>query len=335
MKIAIISNTETGMFVAGKLFAASLDVTLFDITPARKQSSTINTDIKSSIQLPEVNWQLIEDFKQIYDYIFLFSNNKLNSTIIPIIKDKIKRDCVIISFQNQLSDDSLKRELAPNLVLTGATNFQISINPLNKIVLTTDHTEFLLHAFDLSSTSAAFSEDMLEAKNILDYVGQTFIVKKSINIRWSQALFSISIDRLSSALNCCYGDIMYHDIALQTSIHLADEVARTAKKQQIKLANSYSTRFNDLIIDSDSKFKELITSFKAMIQINHKSRSTFKYTEQNEIDYIDEIIHYAKINDQPTPYLELLRDCLHYQKSAEFHENIQKFAPLIEGRAVI
>lgn len=336
MKIAVIGANEAGILVAAKLQSANLDVALFKVHPEtslQQLNDRVELYGMDSLQPSSIKLQTIEESKQLYDFIFLFSKPHFNNSLLPTIKKNLKKSTIIVSFQESLNDDVLTKILSPNLVITGVTHFQSFFKSNDKLMLTTDFKEFINHAFDLSYTDESILEDLFEVKTILDYVGQTKIISDHKNIRWTNALFLIAIDRLASALNCRYGDIHYHQTALSTSVHLADEITRTARKQQITLANSYSFDFNEFIIDSDVKYEQLMPNIKSIIQIHSMSQSSFYYSPLIKTDLIDEIIHFAQLNDQPTPYLELLRDCLRYRRLAPFHENIQKFAPLVDGTA--
>lgn len=172
-------------------------------------------------------------------------------------------------------------------------------------------------------------------KHILDFIGQTIIVESHASIKWSKALFNASIDSLSSALNCLYGDIIQHPLALQVAVQLADEVARTAKKQQILLTTTTDINYNHFIIDSDCKMDELKTILYKAVSIHAASKSSLFEPNIPLHTINNSIKRYAIKVDQPTPFNDIIIDCLTTAQNTgslpAFHENIQLFEPLIKG----
>lgn len=335
MKIAIIGANETGSFIAAKLYAANFDVSLFKVHQENILQEIIEDSEFTLVNStkPPLVIQMIEQFTANFDFIFLFSNPQFNIFALPIIKKNLKKNSVIISFQERLDDQLLRDEINSNFVITGVFHFQSLFKANHSVKLTTDLAQINDHAFDLAIDDTHDAEDYLEVKAILDYIGQTQLISANKNIRWTRALFLIAVDRLASALNCRYNDILHHPIALSTSIHLADEIMRTAKKQKIQLSTSYSLDFNAFIIDSDYKYDELVPMFKSTIQIHSISQSAFTYSTFIPTDLLDEVLAIAHAYDQPTPYLDLLSECLRYRHLSPFHENIQQFAPLVNGTA--
>lgn len=334
MKIALIGASENALVIAAFFKLAKIDATIFDFTVS--PDATEKMTVKGA-QFPNatvISIQTIAQFNECYDYIFIFSPITNNLQLIPLIKKHSTNKTMILSFLENLTDDALINSLFPLITKSAVCHFHASKKNDDTILLTTDPQEVKLHAFDISSPHQLHQNELEELKHILDFIGQTKIIDERMDIKWSQALFSVSIDRLAKALNCQYGDILHHSDALLIAIHLADEIVRIAKKQKVNLTKTTGINYNKLLIDSDTKQAELIPIFKSMLNSHRVSSSSFTFPDINDYDLIVDLIHFARLQDQPTPYLDLLLHCLYNQKQQPFHENIQNFIPLIHGTAI-
>lgn len=334
MKIAIIGASETAVVIAAFLKQTQADSTIFDFSISDQSQKEI---IVKGAPFPSASVIPIEPlshFKTSYDYIFIFSPIVNNSQIIPLIKNNNNKNCIILSFQENLADDSLINSLFPFITKSAVCHFHATRKNDNTVLLTTDSEDLKFHAFDISSPNQLHQNQLVELKHFLDVIGQTKIVDERMNIKWSQALFLVTVDRLAQALNCQYGDILHHPDALLVAIHLADEIVRTAKKQKIPLSKTTKVNYNELMIDSDMKQAALIPIFKSIINSHRSSSSSFTFSDVNDTDLVVDIIHFARLHDQPTPYLDLLLHCLNNKQQSPFHENIQNFIPLIHGTAI-
>lgn len=338
MKIAIVGATPTGTVVAAFLKDHFSDVTLINVhlSPLEAiQIRGIAVSGTSSLYTPNIKVKSIEQYDANYDIIFIFSPVEYNDTILPIIKSKTKKECIIVSFQEALSDNPLIKALHPIPIISGVCHFQAHFKELHKVNITTDSDELAMHAFDLSDPKDPQGFDILNIKSILDYIGQTIIVDKKASIKWSKAVFNASVDSLSNALNCSYGDIIQHPLALQIAVQLADEVVRTAKKLQIDLTNTNDINYNDFLIDSDSKIDVLANKLFKLVSKHSASKSAGASSKEPFENINSSIIRVAKKVDQPTPFNDIVLKCLQTisitGEEAAFHENIQLFEPLIKG----
>lgn len=323
MKIAIIGATGEGLTVAAYLQKTYTNVTIFDvqIQPLEQiqlRGVTIHTNQTLHIQIPV---KTIEQFNAQYDFVFLFTHPKYNNFIFPLLKKQLCKNCFIISFQENLSDWDLVQYFSEHPVLSAVCHFKTYVKNHHQVVLTTSDHLLAYDAFaiyDYKPQQLYYAE---EVKNVLDAVGYTQIVRAAGDIKWTQAVFSGAIDRLASALNCLYGDILYHPIALKTVVHLADEIVRIAKKYNIRLAKIHAFDYTIFMIDSDTKVTELIPIVKQLLEPHKKM-----FSDQNQ-DLIDELLEIAHLVDQPTPYLKTLARCL--QRRTDFHLNISSFQRLV------
>lgn len=337
MKIAVIGATSHGMTLAAYLKTIYDDVTLVDLEIAPLEAIQlhgINVVGATTFQVNNIAVKTAEQLESDYDLIFIFSPSRSNSLLFPMIESKIKATCMIVSFQENLSDWRTIRTFTKQPVFSAVCHFQATLKNTHTVSITTDLEYFSRHAFDLCDYKQMHPFNAAEIKNILDAVGHTMLTSLPTNIKWSKTLFSSAIDRLSSALNCSYGDILHHSTALLTAIHIADEIVRTAKKRNIILSTTGGADFNDLIINSDTKLEELVPVFQTLILPHQYTRTNILKSELFEYDIIDDLVTEALKVDQPTPYLDLLSYCLHFLRDRPFHENIQLFEPLILGNTL-
>lgn len=334
MEIAVIGASDNSPIVTGYLKNLHEHVTLIPISTSQEAVQEIivrGTDLPFT---PCIPFSKANQLDQTYDLILIFSPPAHNEYVIPLVKRQLKPTSVILSFQLNLSDQTLIEAFAPTHVISAVCHFHAFFRDDHTVFLTTQAEAMSRLGFTINSTNSQLNDTLVEMKNHLDFIAQTNIVGPTKNIKWSHAISIVAFNRLSSALNCSYGDILHHEIALKTAIHLADEVGRIAHKHRVDLATVGDVNFNDLIIDSDTKMDELTTIFKGFLQAHTTSESNFKYSEEQPSDIIDELIHYARMVDQPTPYIDILNHCLHFSQKAEFHENIQLFSPLVRGLSV-
>lgn len=334
MKISLIGASENALVIAAFFKTAHIDVTVFDFSVSAQSHKKITVKGTNSFPASVITVYPICDFNRSFDAIFIFSPSINNLKLIPLIKKYNDKKVVILSFLENLNDNALIHSLFPLITRSAVCHFHSTKKSNHTVVLTTAEEELKFHAFDISSSNKLHHYELVEVKHVLDLIGQTKIVDERMNIKWSQAVFLVAIDRLAKALNCQYGDILHHPDALLIAIHLADEIARTAKKQKITLSKTTGVNFNKLIIDSDTKLTELVPIFKSIITSHRTSSPSFTFPEINDYDLIVDIIHYSRIKDQPTPYLDLLLHCLYSKKQQPFHENIQYFIPLLHGTAI-
>ncbi|MBQ0140170.1 MAG: hypothetical protein KBT36_12860 [Kurthia sp.] len=334
MEIAVIGATVISSVIAGYLKNSHGNVTCIAVpnsTDTVKEFTVKGTNLPVT---PRISFSTLDSLDGTYDFILIFTQPNQNEAIIPAIKKQLKKTTIILSFQLTLSDDTLVKAFSENPVISAICHFNASYRGRDMVFLTTKSHEMQRHGFNIQSTNEQHWDELIETKNFLDFIAQTNIIGPSKNIKWSYALYLVAFDRLASALNCSFGDILHHKIALETSIHLADEVGRIAHKHYKELIQLDTIDFNKLMIDSDTKTEEISTQFKELLQAHITSESTFKYDDRHPTDIIDELIYHARKIDQPTPYIDILSHCLHYSQKAPFHENIQIFEPLVKGLAI-
>lgn len=327
MKIAIIGATGKGLTVAAYLQKIYPDVTILDVPmePLEQIQSRGVTIYSSTTFLTNFVVKPIEACASDYDFVFLFAHPFYNKNILPILKSTLQQRCFIVSFQENLSDWELIQSFQNFPVLSAVCKFETYVKQHHQVVVTSPHTSLNQVAFDLYDSHPSYFYYAEEVKSVLDTIGCTQIVRTAFDIKWTQAIFSGAIDRLASALNCLYGDILHHPIALQSSIHLVDEIVRIAKKYNITLAKTSELDYAALMIDSDTKIAELIPIIEKLLLPYQKIPS-------NQDAYlIDELLEVASLVDQPTPYLETLAHCLHEKNEEDFHRNIACFQPLVTG----
>lgn len=334
MEIAVIGASDTSIVVTGYLKNLHDHVTLIPTSTTQEMMQEITVRGTNLPVAPCIPFSNIKKSHTLYDLILIFSPPSHNNVTIPLVQKILKPETTILSFQLTLSDDVLVQTFAPNHVVSAICHFHAFFRDYKTVFLTTKIEEMSRQGFTISSVNEETNYSLLEVKNHLDFIAQTNIIRPTKNIKWSQALSTIAFNRLSSALNCSYGDILHHDIALKTAVHLADEVVRTASKYKINLITVNDVNFNQLIIDSDSKTDELTNVFKLFLNAHTTSESKFKYDDEHPTDIIDEIIYYARQVDQPTPYIDVLSHCLHFSQKASFHENIQLFEPIVRGLSI-
>lgn len=335
MKIAVIGATDVALVVTSFLQDTPDEVALFDVP---SQNITVNKQLPCEITVrgtshqapPIIYLKSLDELQGYYDYVFLFTAPNVNQTVFSALAQHLHTKTVIVSFQKTLYDESLIQHFSPNVVISAVCHFHAYYKSPGTVFLTTNLVDMALHGFDISCQNMQKTEDLLEVKNLLDYIAQTYIIAHK-NIKWSHALLLVSVDHLASALNCLYGDILYHNVALQAAIHLADEIVRVAEKYAIPLTHLNDIDLNTFVIDSDTKIEELSIVLKLLIEPHRTSESSFIYDDTAPIDLIDELITMAKNIDQPIPYLESLSHCLYFSQQAQFHDNILIFEPLVKG----
>lgn len=334
MNIAVIGVSGISSVVTGYLKTLHTNVKLINIPSSNNVEGELTVRGTNLPIAPPISLSTIHELEGFYDFILIFSTPDQNDRVLPYLKPHLKETTIILSFQLTLSDEKLIQAFPSNPVISAICHFNASYRANDVVFLTTNVNTLEYHGFDISSNNRQYSNELLEAKNFLDFIAQTNIIGATKNLKWSYALYIITFDRLASSLNCSYGDILHHKIAFKIAIHLADEVARIATKHQIELVTFDEINLNELVIDSDTKIEEIGEMFKTFLQSHLASESYFKYNDDYPRDIIDELIYYARKVDQPTPYMDLLSHCLHFSQQAPFHENIQIFEPLVKGAAI-
>lgn len=327
MKIAIIGATGKGLTVAAYLQKIYPDVTILDVPMEPLEQIQLRGVTIYSTTTFHTNFVVksIEACASDYDFVFLFAHPFYNKDILPILKSTQHEKCFIVSFQENLSDGDLIQSFQNFPVLSAVCKFEAYVKQHHQVVVTSPYASLDQYAFDVYDSHPSHFYYGEEVKSVLDAVGFTQIIRTTFDIKWTQAIFFGAIDRLASALNCLYGDILHHPIALQSSIHLADEIVRIAKKYNITLARTSELDYATLMIDSDTKIAELMPIIEKLLIPYQKIPS-------NQDAYlIDELLEVATLVDQPTPYLETLAHCLHEKNEEDFHRNIACFQPLVTG----
>ncbi|MBU0439347.1 ketopantoate reductase family protein [Staphylococcus succinus] len=334
MNIAIYGAGSLGTIMGAYLSAADHTVDLIDtfeehVDILNKCGATITgtTDFHIS-----VNAIKPEEINKTYDLILLLTKQTYNNDVLPLIKNILNKDSVLLSLQNGVPEEVIQQYIPRENIVAGSVEFGATFKGPGISELTTDYDTFKNYALQIGELNGEITNRLRELKGVLDSIGNVHLSDNLMGTKWSKLLINSAFSGLSAALNCTYGAILDNQDAFTSAMHVVDECIKAGHANNVQFANmgSLSMSVFENLNHSD-KLKGFMQSSRrleaSMLQDLRKNRKT-------EIDYINGlVVSVGSKHNISTPFNQIIVDIVsNASKSGKlpnFDNNLQKLKEIL------
>ena len=151
----------------------------------------------------KVNALTPDEMEGKYDIIFLMTKQLSNSEVVPVLKDYLAGDGVIVTLQNGIPEFQIGEIVGQDRVLGCTVAWGATMQGPGVCELTSEPDSL---TFSLGSLSDKPNSHILEVKEILEMMGPVHLDPNFIGNRWSKLLINSAFSGMSTVLGCTFGE---------------------------------------------------------------------------------------------------------------------------------
>lgn len=341
MNIAIYGAGSLGTIMGAYLSQSAENVDLIDVNEEHINKLNENgATIKGSIEFhSKVNAITPDKINKKYDLVLLLTKQIYNNDVLPIIKNILNTDGILLSLQNGVPEHFISETILKEQIIAGSVEFGATYAEPGVSNLTTTYDTFKEYALQIGELNGVVTERIKNIKEVLEHIGGVFVSSNLIGTKWSKLLINSSFSGLSAACGCTYGDIMDDEVGIQSALYIISEGIQVAEKQGIEFEIMSGVDFTQFkIIDNIEKQTKKL---KMIMEPNRKLEASMLQDLQKgrktEIHYINGLVAQEGDNiDIPTPYndkiVEIVSEAENKKTVPQFSESIAEFAKIIEQK---
>ncbi|MGW7797624.1 ketopantoate reductase family protein [Staphylococcus xylosus] len=334
MNIAIYGAGSLGTIMGAYLSTTNHTVDLIDnfqehVDLLNESGATITGTTDFNIS---VNALKPEEINKTYDLILLLTKQTYNKDVLPLVKNILSKDGILLSLQNGVPEEIVQQYIPREHIIAGSVEFGATFKGPGVSKLTTDFDTFKNYALQIGELNGEITDRLKELKEVLDNIGNVHLSDNLIGTKWSKLLINSAFSGLSAALNCTYGDILDNEFAFTVAMHVVDECIKAGHANNVQFANmghhsmeifknlNYSDKLNELMQPS----RKLEAS---MLQDLRKNRKT----EVNNINGL--VVTVGNKYNIPTPFnkkiVDIVLNASKTGKLPNFEDNLLKFKEIL------
>lgn len=341
MRIAVLGAGSLGTIIGAFISAGGKDVELIDVNQEHvdalnhsgaKIIGTIEYQAKVKAITPD-------NLSGTYDLVLLLTKQLYNDSVLHELLPFLGDHSVVCSLQNGIPEEKVASIVGRDRVIAGAVEFGATYMEPGVSMLTTEFSKFKSFAFQIGEFNGEITERIQRIKSILDLVGGTHISNNLIGTKWSKLLINNAFSGLSAALNATYGEILDHEIAIISAVHIADETIRVGQANGVKFDRKRNFDYETLRIQSEKDIPEHVETFRFILKASRLLKASMlqdlEKKFKTEIDFINGVIpRLAEDTGISTPFndmvVKFIKDAEESQTVPNFEANIKFFEELIE-----
>ncbi|MFA6843339.1 MAG: ketopantoate reductase family protein [Bacilli bacterium] len=247
---------------------------------------------------------LINEMTEKYDIIFLMTKQQLNKTVVNYLKDYLKDDGVLVTFQNGLPEVLIGNILGKDRVLGATVAWGATLIKPGVVKLTSDPSAL---TFTLGSLEKTPNKKINDVKNLLELMGPAEIDDNFVGARWTKLLINSSFSGLGTTLNYTFGDVCKDKKARHIVQLLMKECLDVAKAKGIELSPVQGKDVRK-VFDYNNKFKKWLgfqiipIAMKKHYAIRPSLIYDLERGKTTEVDFINgSVVSAGKECGVPTP----------------------------------
>lgn len=235
MKNAIYGAGSLGTVLGAFITKNGGDIDLINHNEAHvKALKEYGAQIVGKVEFTQpVKALLIDEMEGKYDIIFLMTKQQLNKTVVIKLKDYLKDDGVLVTFQNGLPEILIGDILGKDRVLGATVGWGATLIKPGVVKLTSDPSAL---TFTLGSLEKTPNKKIDDVKKLLELMGQVTIDKNFVGARWTKLLINASFSGLGTTLNYTFGEVCKDKKARHIVQLLMKECLDVASAQGIELS---------------------------------------------------------------------------------------------------
>lgn len=290
MNIAVYGAGSLGTIMGAYLSSTNENVDLIDtydehVNTLNSQGATIEGTDNFHIS---VNALKPNEINQQYDLILLLTKQTYNKDVLPVIKNILKKDGILLSLQNGVPEEVIQQYIPRENIVAGSVEFGATFKAPGVSELTTDYNAFKNYALQIGELNGEITSRVKTLKSLLDCIGNVHLSDNLLGTKWSKLLINSTFSGLSAALNCTYGDILDNPDAFEIARHVVDECIKVGHANHIEFATISG---HDLTEFENHKNAEKLNK---MIQPSRKLEASMlqdlRKQRQTEINYINGLV---------------------------------------------
>lgn len=343
MRIAVLGAGSLGTIVGAYLASGGMDVELIDAyqehvdalnQAGAKVTGTTEFHAKVKAVAPE-------NKSGKYDLVLLLTKQLYNDSVLAELLPFLNEDSVVCSLQNGIPEQKVASVVGEKRVIAGSVEFGATFIEPGVSALTTEYDSFKQYAFQIGELNGETTERIERIRSVLELVGGTHVSDNLVGTKWSKLLINNAFSGLSAALNGMYGDILDHEIGIESAVHIADETIKVGHANGITFAKMGGFDVESLELNSESDIPERILTLRKTMEPSRLLRASMlqdlEKKRKTEIDYINGVVPaMAEGTGIPTPYNDLVVSQIQAAEESrtvpDFDTNIKAFKQLLSRK---
>lgn len=345
MRIAIVGAGSIGTIVGAYLADGGMNVELIDAY--QEHVNTLNQTGAKVIGTTQFQSKVKaitpEQKSGTYDLVLLLTKQLDNDSVLKQLLPHLHEDSMICSLQNGIPEDNVASIVGVDRVIAGSVEFGATFMEPGVSSLSTAYSQFKQYAFQIGELNGAYTERIKRVKDVLELVGGTHISDNLIGTKWSKLLINCAFSGLSAALNNTYGDILDHDVSIQSAVYIANETIKAGHAHNVSFATLHGFDMSSLELKRKEDIPERIQTLRKLIEPSRLLKASMlqdlEKKRKTEINYINGIVSIkAKEVGIATPFNDLVVELIEAaEKQLAIPNkdiNISAFEQLIEATQI-
>ncbi|PTI79305.1 2-dehydropantoate 2-reductase [Staphylococcus succinus] len=309
MTIAVYGSGSLGTIIGAYLSATEHSVDLVDTYDAHIDTlNRVGATVEGTTDF-HINVHALkpEAITKTYDLILLLTKQTYNATVLPMIKNILKTDGVLLSLQNGVPEELIQQYIPKKNIIAGSVEFGATFKSPGVSALTTDFTAFKNYALQIGELDGEITLRLKTLKTILDSIGNTHLSDNLLGTKWSKLLINSTFSGLSATLNCTYGDVLKHPLAFKIAMTILDEGIKVGHANHIKFAHMANYPIDDF--ENHNKPEKLNSFMQPSKNLEASMLQDLRKQRQTEINDINGLI--VEIGEKvkiPTPFNQKIVD---------------------------
>lgn len=205
MRIAIYGAGSLGTILGAYISKAGVAIELINRNKAHIEAlKAKGAQVTGTVQFVQpVMAYTPDEMNGQYDILFLMTKQQHNAEVVPMLKNYLAPDGVLVTFQNGLPEMQIAEILGEERVLGCTVAWGATLQSPGICELTSEPDSL---SFSLGSISAQRSKHFDKVKEVLELMGTVDVEENFLGTRWSKLLINASFSGMSAVLGCTFGE---------------------------------------------------------------------------------------------------------------------------------
>lgn len=327
-RLAIMGCGSLGTILGAYIAKGGRQVDLIDANRAHvdalnKNGAKIQVLGKDSFTVP-VKAITPDEMEGVYDMFIYMAKQTYNGIAIPQMLAHAYEKTVICTCQNGIPELALFKQFDPDRVmgapvLWGATWVEPGVSNL------TQNSESLKEAsFSLGAANGEVTKEVLEIKEILEYMGHVEISQNLMGQRWCKLLMNSTFSGMSTVLGGTFGEVSRNDEAMKCVAYIGRESVRACKASGIQMEEYHGNDFTQIFeFSTEDELQQTIAKARDIWAVFDLLEASMLQDLQKgricEIDSINGVVCEAgRKYGVPTPVNDMAVEIVKKKETGEF-----------------
>lgn len=211
-----------GVLLGARLISCGMDVHMVDVSWALVDAiNQQGLEVCGNVELHvDASASTPEKLSGRFDLIVVLVKQTSNESIIPLIREHLAPDGVVLTLQNGIPEPMLAKALGADRIMGCAVTWAATLLRPGVTLATTGVESW--HS-SLGRIDGKITDSVMAVREILERMAPTQVTENLIGIRWSKLLINSSFSGMSAALGCTFGEVVENPEALRCAQYIARE----------------------------------------------------------------------------------------------------------------